>query len=257
MKIAVCVKEVPDPSSTRRIDPGSKRLDRTGDGVLNPHDAHALEEAARLKEGAAGADAEIIAIAMAPEGGMRTLHKALSLGADRALLISDPSLAGADIVTTARVLAAACKREGADLVLVGQQSADGDSYVMAAALAEVLQQPCISQIAELTLIGASVRAKRQSELGYDVIEAPLPLVASVSDSINEPRYASLKAIMGARKKPQEQISLADLGVSGGAGTEVLEISLPPTKAGGVRIEDEGGASAAQIVEFLAERKLIS
>ena len=139
---------------------------------------------------------------MGPEGALRTLHKALSLGADEALLVSDPALEGADIAATARVLAAAAKHLGADLVLLGQQAADSDSYVMAAAVAEHLQLPLVTQVARLELTGGGVRAKRQSETGYDVVEAPLPAVLSVSDAINEPRYASLKAIMGARKKPQ-------------------------------------------------------
>ena len=141
MKIAVCVKEVPDATAPKRIDPGTKRLDRSGEKTINPYDSHALEEAVRLKEGAAGADSLITALCMGPEGALRTLHKALSLGADEALLVSDPALEGADIAVTARVLAAAAKHLGADLVLLGQQAADSDSYVMAAAVAEHLQLP--------------------------------------------------------------------------------------------------------------------
>ena len=122
MKIAVCVKEVPDATAAKRIDPGTKRLDRSGEKTMNPYDSHALEEAVRLKEGAAGDDSQITALCMGPEGALRTLHKALSLGADEALLVSDPALEGADIAATARVLAAAAKHLGADLVLLGQQA---------------------------------------------------------------------------------------------------------------------------------------
>ena len=122
LKIAVCVKEVPDATAPKRIDPGTKKLDRSGEKTMNPYDAHALEEAVRLKEGAAGADSLITALCMGPEGALRTLHKALSLGADEALLVTDPALEGADIATTARVLAAAAKHLGADLVLLGQQA---------------------------------------------------------------------------------------------------------------------------------------
>jgi electron transfer flavoprotein beta subunit len=256
VKIAVCVKEVPDATAARRIDPATRRLDRSGERTLNPFDAHAVEEALRLKEGPAGADSEIVVICMGPESALRTLGKALSLGADRALLITDPSLAGADIWLTAKVLAAALEREAPDLVLLGQQAADSESYVMAAAVADRLQRPLVTQVAKLTLDGTTIRAKRQTESGYDVIEAPLPAVVSVADSINDPRYPSLKAIMGAKKKPQETLGAADLGITDSSRTEVLELSSPPAKAGGLRLEDEGGSSAEQIVEFLVERKVI-
>ena len=255
MKIAVCVKEVPDATAPKRIDPGSKRLDRSGEKTMNPYDAHALEEAVRLKEGAAGAESLITAVCMGPEGALRTVHKALSLGADEALLVSDPALEGADISATARVLAAAAKHLGADLVLLGQRAADSIP-TLAAAVAEHLQLPLVTQVARLELTGTAVRAKRQSETGYDVVEAPLPTVISVSDAINEPRYASLKAIMGARKKPQNQVALADLGVEGGSATEVLALTPPASKDGGRRIEDENGSSAEEILAFLLERKAI-
>jgi electron transfer flavoprotein beta subunit len=256
VKIAVCVKEVPDATAARRIDPATRRLDRSGERTLNPFDAHAVEEALRLKEGPAGADSEIVVICMGPETALRTLGKALSLGADRAVLITDPSLAGADIWLTAKVLAAALEREAPDLVLLGQQAADSESYVMAAAVADRLQLPLVTQVATLALEGRTIRAKRQTESGYDVIEAPLPAVISVADSINDPRYPSLKAIMGAKKKPQETLSASDLGISDASRTEVLELSSPPAKTGGTRLEDEGGSSAEQIVEFLVERKVI-
>jgi electron transfer flavoprotein beta subunit len=257
VKIAVCVKEVPDATAARRLDPATKRLDRSGEQTLNPFDSHAIEEALRLKEGPAGADSEVSVVCMGRDGAMRSLHKALSLGADKAVLVTDPSLAGADINLTAKVLAAALQREQYDLVLLGQQAADSESYVMAAAVADHLKRPLVTQAAEVTLQDGSVRVKRQTEAGYDIIEAPLPAVLSVSDAINEPRYPSLKAIMGAKRKPQETVSAADLGVSGEPRTEVLELSSPPAKAGGTKIEDEGGASAEQIVAFLVERKVIS
>jgi len=256
VKIAVCVKEVPEATAQRRIDPATRRLDRSGEQTLNPYDGHAVEEALRLREGAAGPDTEVTALTMGPPSAVRTLRKALALGADRALLVSDPSLEGADITLTARVLAAAAERAGADLVLLGQQAGDSDSYVMAAAVADHLRRPLVTQVAELTLDGSTLRAKRQTETGYDVIEVPLPAVVSVSDAINDTRYPALKAIMGASKKPQETLTAADLGITGESGTEVLELSRPAAKSGGVRIEDEGGNAAERIVEFLAERKVI-
>jgi electron transfer flavoprotein beta subunit len=256
VRIVVCVKEVPDATAVRRVDPGSLRLDRSGERTLNPFDAHAVEAALRLKEGPAGADSEVVVLSMGPQTTLRTLGKALALGADRAVLVSDEALAGADIWLTAKVLAAALEREEADLVLFGQQAADSESYVMAAAVADRLQRPLVTQVAQLTLDGQTIRAKRQTEEGYDVIEAPLPAVVSVADSINDPRYPSLKAIMGAKKKPQQTLAAADLGVSESSRTQVLALSAPPAKAGGVKIEDEAGSSVDQIVAFLVERKLI-
>jgi electron transfer flavoprotein beta subunit len=256
VQIAVCVKEVPDATAVRRIDPGTKRLDRSGEATLNPYDTHAIEEALRLKEGAAGPETQVTVVCLGRETAGRSLHKALSLGADRAVLVTDPALAGADINLTAKALAAALARDPYDLVLLGQQAADSESYVLAAAIADHLRRPLVTQVAQLTLDGASVRAKRQTEDGYDVIEAPLPAVISVADSINEPRYPSLKAIMAAKRKPQEVLSAADVGVQDGPRTEVLALSPPPPKAGGRRIEDEGGASAEEIVAFLVERKAI-
>ena len=139
------------------------------------------------------------------------------MGADRAVLISDAGAAGSDLLGTSRALAAALEKEEADLVLFGQASSDGDGAVLWAAVADRLQRPLISQVAALTVDGSSVTGKRQTEHGYDTITAPLPAVVAVSDAINEPRYPSLKGIMGAKTKPQETVSLADLGVDAGRG----------------------------------------
>ena len=154
---------------------------------------------------------------MGPEGALRTLHKALSLGADEALLVSDPALEGADIAATARVLAAAARHLDADLVLLGQQAADSDSYVMAAAVAEHLQLPLVTQVARLEMTGAGVRAKRQSETGYDVVEAPLPAVISGlrRDQRAALRRRSRRSWARARSRRTE-VALADLGVEGGS-----------------------------------------
>ena len=179
--IAVCVKEVPDATAARRIDPATRRLDRSGERTLNPFDAHAVEEALRLKEGPAGADTEVVVLCMGPETAMRTLGKALSLGADRAVLISDDALAGADIWLTAKVLAAALEREHYDLVLLGQQAADSESYVMAASVADRLRRPLVTQVAQLTLEGAVIRAKRQTEPSFDIdTKTPAAVAATPS-----------------------------------------------------------------------------
>jgi len=256
MKIAVCVKHVPEGNG--RIDPGSKRLDRSGEGALNHFDANAVEEALRIK---GDSDSEVVVVSLGPEKASDSLRKALAMGADRAVLVSDEAAAGSDLVATSRVLAAALEREGADLVLFGQQASDADGAVLWAAVAERLGQPVVSQAAELSIDGGSLTVKRQTEFGYDTIQAPLPAVVSVSDAINEPRYPSLKGIMGAKKKPQDVLSLADLGLDGsaageaGSGTTVLALGEPPARGDSRKIE--GGADAAQaIVDFLAEKRLV-
>jgi electron transfer flavoprotein beta subunit len=251
MKVAVCVKQVPEAG--KRIDPGTKRLDRTGEGALNPFDAHAVEEALRVKD--ATGEGEVVLVSMGPAKAADALRKALAMGADRAVLVTDDAAAGADLVGTSRVLAAALEREQPDLVLFGQQAADADGAVLWSAVAERLRRPVISQVAELTVADGKVRGKRQTEFGYDVIEAALPAVVAVSDAINEPRYPSLKGIMGAKSKPQETLTLADVGAEAGAKTEVLALADPPPRGETRKIEDDGNA-AEQIVEFLAERRLV-
>ena len=259
MKIAVCAKYVPEATAQRRLDPQTKRLDRSGEGTLNQFDVHAVEEALKLRD--ASGEGEVVIVSLGPERALEAMRKALAMGADRVVLVSDDAAAGSDLVATSRVLAAALEREGADLVLFGQQANDSDGAVLWAAVADRLQRPLISQVAELEHEGGKVRGKRQTEFGYDVIEAPLPAVIAVSDAINEPRYPSLKGIMGAKKKPQETVSLGDLGVSGdeageaGSRTEVYTLSEPPARGDTVKIEDDGSA-AEKIVEFLLEKKAL-
>src|SRR5207244_6787656 len=176
--------------------------------------------------------------------------------ADRAVHVSDETAGGSDLVATSYALAKALEREGADLILFGQQAADSDGAVLWAAVADRLRLPVVSQAAELTHAGGKLTIKRQTEFGYDVIEAPLPAVVAVSDAINEPRYPSLKGIMGAKKKPFETLSLGDLGVDAGtvgeagSGTEVLALSDPPARGDARKIEDDGNAAQAT-VDFLA------
>jgi electron transfer flavoprotein beta subunit len=260
MKIVVCMKDVPDPAAPKRIDPDTLRLDRTVEGALNEFDTHALEEALKIRD--SGTEAEVVVLSMGPERAGDSMRKALAIGADRVLLVSDEGAAGSDLVATTAVLAKALEREGADLILFGQQAADSDGAVLWAALADRLRLPMISQAASLELADGKVRSKRQTEYGYDVLEAELPAVVAVSDAINEPRYPSLKGIMGAKKKPQDKASLADLGVEdgqageAGSKTAVLSLLEPPSRGETQRIEDEGGDSADKILAYLAERKLI-
>jgi electron transfer flavoprotein beta subunit len=252
MKIAVCVKQVPE--GNRRIDPETKRLDRSGEGTLNPFDANAVEEALRLKD--AGGEGEIILVSLGPAKAQDALRKALAMGADRAVLVSDEAAAGADLVATSAALAKALERESADLILFGQQANDSDGAVLWAAVADRLRLPVVSQAAEITHADGKLTVKRQTEFGYDVIEAPLPAVIAVSDAINEPRYPSLKGIMGAKSKPQETVSLADIGVDGmESRTEVYALNDPPARGDSRKIEDDGNAAQA-VLDFLAEKRLV-
>ncbi len=259
MKIAVCAKYVPEATAARRIDPSTKRLDRSGEGVLNPFDANAVEEALKLRD--ATGEGEVVIVSLGPEKALEAMRRALAMGADRVVLVSDEAAAGSDLVATACVLASALEREEADLVLFGQQANDGDGAVLWAAVADRLQRPLISQVAELSHEDGKVRGKRQTEFGYDVIEAPLPAVVAVSDAINVPRYPALKGIMGAKKKPQETLSLADLGVpaeeagEAGSRTTVIALNDPPARGDLVKLEDDGSA-AEKIVEFLQEKRAL-
>jgi len=259
MKIAVCAKYVPDASRSVRIDSQTKRLDRSGEGALNPFDANAVEEALRLMD--ATGEGEVLIVSLGQDRALEAMRKALAMGADRVVLVSDEGAAGSDLVATSRILAAALAREEPDLVLFGQQASDSDGAVLWAAVADRLERPLISQVAELTREDGKVRGKRQTEYGYDVIEALLPAVVAVSDAINEPRYPSLKGIMGAKKKPQETVSLSELGLDAGevgeAGsrTEVYALGAPPARGDTEKIEDDGTA-AEKILAFLQERKAL-
>ena len=257
MKIAVCVKEVPDAGPNRRMDAGTKRLDRSGDRALNAYDLNAVEEALRIKE--AVGDGEVVLVSMGPAKALDSIRKGLAMGADRAVLVSDEGAAGSDLVATSYILAKALEREAPQLVIFGQQSSDSDGAVMWAAVADRLGMPVISQVSELSVDGDSVTAKRQTEFGYDRISATLPAVLAVSDALNEPRYPSLKGIMGAKKKPQDVLALEDLGIEagrageGGSRTTVIAVGSPPSRGDTIKIEDDGTA-AQKILEFLVERK---
>ena len=258
MKIAVCVKQVPDATVHKRIDPSTKRLDRSGEATLNPTDLNAVEEALRIKEAQGG---EVVLVSLGPEKAVDSLRKALAMGADRAVLVTDEAAVGSDLLGTTRALAGALEREAADLVLFGQSSGDGDGAVLWAAVADKLRRPVISQVASLSAEDGTVTGTRQTEHGYDVISAPLPAIVAVSDAINEPRYPSLKGIMGAKTKPQETLSLADVGVGAGeagetgAKTVVLELGPPASRGDQMKIEDDGSA-AQKVLDLVVERKLL-
>src|SRR5438105_9580742 len=212
LKICDRVKEVPDAAVEKRMDPTSKRLDRSGEKNLNPFDTHAIEAAMQVKEGGKAPVEEIVAVTMGPDSAVRALHKAVSLGADRSVHLTDAALAGSDVAATGYALAQTLRREQPDLVLLGQQSDDGECYTIGAVVAEHLGMPSLTQVIKMDVEGQGLRCERQAEYGYDTVQLELPAVISVGDAINEPRYPSLKAIMGAKKKPLDALSAADVAI---------------------------------------------
>jgi electron transfer flavoprotein beta subunit len=271
MKICVLVKEVPDAAVEKRIDPSTGRMDRSGEKNLNPYDTHAIEAAMQIKEGGAVPVEEIVAVTMGPDSAVRALHKAVSLGADRSVHLSDPAVAGSDVAATGYALAKTLERESPDLVLLGQQSDDGECYTIGAVVAEHLSMPSLTQVIKMDVEAdggggagsGSLRCERQAEYGYDTVQIKLPAVISVGDAINEPRYPSLKAIMGAKKKPLDTVTAGDVQIDtsmvGGdnSAAQWVAAKAPPAKATGQIIEDEDtNETVEQIVAWLDERKLI-
>jgi electron transfer flavoprotein beta subunit len=263
VKICVLVKEVPDAAVQKRIDPSSGRMDRGGEKNLNPYDTHAIEAAMQVREGGAAEVDEIVAVTMGPSSALRALHKAVSLGADRSIHLTDDALAGSDVAATGYALAKTLEREQPDLVLLGQQSDDGECYTIGAVVADHLRMPSLTQVIKMDVADGKLTCERQAEYGYDTVEVALPAVISVGDAINEPRYPSLKAIMGAKKKPLDTLSVADAGIEsdrvGEAGSRVVcgEFKAPPQKAAGTIIEDEDtNETIEKILAWLDERKLI-
>jgi electron transfer flavoprotein beta subunit len=263
LKICVLVKEVPDAAVEKRMDPSTGRLDRSGEKNLNPFDTHAIEAAMQIKEGGTVQVDEIVAVTMGPDSAQRALHKAVSLGADRSVQLTDDALAGSDVCASGYALAQVLKKESPDLVLLGQQSDDGECYTMGAVVADHLQMPSLTQVIKVDTVEGKLTCERQAEYGYDTVEVELPAVISVGDAINEPRYPSLKAIMGAKKKQLDKLSAADAGIEGdrigenGSRTKVVGLNPPPPKEKGTIIEDEDTNETVQkIVAWLDERKLI-
>jgi electron transfer flavoprotein beta subunit len=263
MKICVLVKEVPDAAVEKRLDSSTGRMDRSGEKNLNPYDTHAIEAAMQVREGGSVQVDEIVAVTMGPQSAVRALHKAVSLGADRSVHLTDEALAGSDVAATGYALAQTLKRESPDLVLLGQQSDDGECYTIGAVVAEHLGMPSLTQVIKMDVTEGSLRCERQAEYGYDTVQIRTPAVISVGDAINEPRYPSLKAIMGAKKKPLDTVTAADVQIDaekvGGehSAAQWTAVKAPPQKAAGTIIEDEDTAETVeQIVAWLDERKLI-
>jgi electron transfer flavoprotein beta subunit len=263
VKICVLVKEVPDAAVEKRIDPSTGRMDRSGEKNLNPFDTHAIEAAMQIKEGGSVGVEEVIAVTMGPDSAVRALHKAVSLGADRSVHLTDEALAGSDVAATGYALAKTLEREQPDLVLLGQQSDDGECYTIGAVVADHLQMPSLTQVIKIDVEDGKLRCERQAEYGYDTVAVELPAVISVGDAINEPRYPSLKAIMGAKKKPLDTLSSGDAEIDAskvgadGSQVECGDFHDPPQKEPGQIIEDEDtNETVEKVVAWLEERKLI-
>jgi electron transfer flavoprotein beta subunit len=214
MKILVAVKQVPDTATQVKISSDPKQIDTAGiTWIVSPYDEFAIEEALRIKE--KRGQGEVVAVSLGPDRAKEALRSALAMGCDRAIHVNDPALAAADTLTTARALAAVVKQESPQLVLCGRQAIDDDAGAVGAQLAEVLGWPCASWIMEETVDGdaKNVRVGRQVEGGLEVFDIPLPAVLSAQKGLNEPRYPTLKGIMGAKKKEIKDVKAADLGLS--------------------------------------------
>jgi electron transfer flavoprotein beta subunit len=257
MKVVVCVKQIPDPNTTGQLDPTTHFLKRDGvEAVLDPGDEFGVEAGLQLIEAHGG---DVTVVSMGPERGLDALRKALAMGAAKGVLISDDALSGSDALSTAKVLAAAIKREGFDLVITATESTDGYTGVVPQAIAELLDVPAVTFAKEISFDGSTLKVKRQTEAGYDLVEAELPAVVSVTAGVNEPRYPSLKGIMGAKSKPMDKLSVADLGLAGvggaSAGQTITEVTPAAERKAGEVVKDEGDG-AKRIAAFLAEKKVI-
>jgi len=260
MNIVVLVKQVPDTWAERKLDPTTKTLDRASvDVVMNEIDEYAVEEALRLKESSGG---EVTVLTMGPERAVETIRKALSMGADKAVHLTDPALAGSDAVQTSYALAQVLSTLEYDLVIAGSEATDSRMSIMTALLAERTGQPQLSGARKVTADGSgTVRIERQTEGGYDVVEAATPALVSVVEKINEPRYPSFKGIMAAKKKPLTTLTIADAGIDAGqvglasAPSQVASFATKPPRSAGQVVKDEGDGGV-KIVEFLASQKLV-
>jgi electron transfer flavoprotein beta subunit len=264
MNIVVCVKQVPDTWSEKKLAASDSTLDRAAtDPVMNEMDEYAVEEALKLQEAHGG---EVTILCMGPDAATETVRKALSMGADKAIHVIDDGLHGSDALATSLAIAKAIDKAGGfDLVLLGSESSDARMSVVPAMLAERLGLPQLTFAKEVTINtvdGATkISIKRLTDDGYQVVEASTPAVVSVVEKINEPRYPSFKGIMAAKKKPVETYGLADLGVdagevgTAGAWSKVESFEAAPPRQAGTVVTDEGDG-ADKLLEFLASKKFV-
>ncbi|WP_197322255.1 electron transfer flavoprotein subunit beta/FixA family protein [Saccharomonospora sp. NB11] len=258
--IVVLVKQVPDTYSERKLNENDHTLDReSADAVIDEINERAVEEALKIKE---AGEAEVTVLCVGPDRATDAIRKALSMGADKAVHVSDEALRGSDLISTAKVLAAAVRKVGdVDLVIAGNEASDGRGGAIPAVLAELLGVPQLTHARQVTVEGGTIKVDRETEDGITHLEASLPAVVSVTEKINEPRYPSFKGIMAAKKKPVETLTVADLGVDAGevglanAGTTVLEAAPKPPRTAGQKITDEGDGGA-KVAEYLVSQKII-
>jgi electron transfer flavoprotein beta subunit len=253
MKIVVLVKQVPDTWGARTLDTTTGRLDRgASDAVIDEIGERAIEVALQAKD--ADKSTEVVVLTMGPSGAKDVLTKGLQMGADSAVHVIDDALAGADMMRTATVLAAAIRRLSPDLVVAGNESTDGRGGMVPAMIAELLGQPHLGNLDTVELVDG-VRGQRSVENGTMDVAAALPAIVSVSERVAEPRFASFKGIMAAKKKPVEQLTAADLDSATAAESMVLITTERPARTAGTRITDDGTA-ATQLAEYLAAARLI-
>ncbi len=264
MNIVVCVKYVPDATADRRFE-SDNTVDRDGvDGLLSELDEYAVEQALQIKEKADNPeDVKVTALCVGPEKGVDAVRKALQMGADEGVHVSDDAIAGSDAIATSLVLAKAVEKIGSpELVICGMASTDGSMSVVPAMLAERLDLPQVTLASVIETQGDQIRIKRDGDVATEVIGATMPLVLSVTDQSGEARYPSFKGIMAAKKKPLETYSLGDLGVDAGdvglsvAWTEVTDTTERPPRTAGEIVKDEDGSGATALAEFLASKKFI-
>jgi electron transfer flavoprotein beta subunit len=259
MNIVVLVKQVPDTAAERRLDPADNTLDRaSGDAVINEVDEYAIEEGLLLKEAHGG---EVTIMTVGPERATESIRKALSMGADKAVHVSDPAIHGSDAIQTAKVIAKALGTLEWDLVIAGSEATDTRVSVVPALVAEALGVTQLSQARKVTVDGPNVTIERLSDTGYDIVQGATPAVISVIEKINEPRYPSFKGIMAAKSKPVQTLTTADLGLGAdevglaNAATQVLSFEVAPPRQAGQIVKDEGDGGT-KIAEFLASKKLV-
>jgi electron transfer flavoprotein beta subunit len=259
MNIAVCVKQIPDPDVAGRIDPDSFTLDRSSKLVCDDSDTFGIEMGLQLRD--ASGQGEVVVISVAPRSETSGLRTALAMGADRAVLVSDPQLSGSDALATAKVLAAVIRRLGPDLVVSATESSDGYTGTVPVQIAELLSIPTVTFAKEVRSSDGLLHAIRQTEAGFDDVECPLPAVLTVTAGVVEPRYPSFRGIVSAKTKPVEILTIADLGIDPsevgftGARQEILGIEPVETRSQGALVHDTGDAHQ-QLLAFLAELKLI-
>lgn len=252
MNVTVLVKFVPNPQGTPTLGPDHLLVRDAGDGALDPGDEYGLELGLQLTEANSG---EVNVVSMGPEDANAAIQRALAMGAAKGVLVTDPSLRGADALVTARVLAAALQREPADLVIAGVESTDGYTGTMPVTIAGLMGIASVTAVRKLERDGDGFRVERQTEGGYDVLACPAPALITVTAGATEPRYPSLKGIMAAKSKPVERLSAGDLGVTDMAPTQsVTAVVDAPAKAGGEVVS--GDEAVERIVDLLTDAKVL-